>query len=370
MKDGLDATHNPQLKAPAMSNESTNPSGAAMEGGGFYNRNSAMQAGGIAGLLPLLESAARNVKVGHEPVVIADYGASQGRNSMGPMRIAIEEIRARTAADRPVQVIHTDLPSNDFSALFAALDDDAGSYLTGLSNVFPSAIGRSYFQPIIAPGSVHLGWNTWSMHWMNGETIQAPDQVFADFSTDKRIKDAVGQRQAADWQRFLECRASELRPGGRLITAFVGKNSELSGWEWLSDAFWGAIVDLGKSGVLSREEQTRLTVPAAPRSIEAVRAPFEASGSFAGLKLEHASLVDVPDPFWQAYKASGDAVAFAQAHANTTRAWSGPTLLRCLGDRPDRAAVLDMIYDRLAARLAVAPQEHKPFLAAAVLVKD
>ena len=54
-----------------------------------------MQAGGIARLLPFLEEAARSVKIGDEPVVIADYGSSQGRNSMAPMRIAIEEFVQR-----------------------------------------------------------------------------------------------------------------------------------------------------------------------------------------------------------------------------------------------------------------------------------
>ena len=162
-----------------------------MEGDGFYNRNSEMQAAGIARLLPYLERAARAVVIGEELVVVADYGSSQGRNSMAPMRIAIEEIRARTGPERPVQVIHTDLPSNDFSALFAALDDDPGSYLTGAVNVFPSAIGRSYFQPIIAPRSVHLGWNTWTVHWMDGEPIQAPDHIIPGYSKDPHITATV-----------------------------------------------------------------------------------------------------------------------------------------------------------------------------------
>jgi hypothetical protein len=350
-------------------NPVTKPPGAAMEGGGFYNRNSAMQAGGIALLLPYLEEAARTVKIGDEPLVIADYGASQGRNSMAPMRIAIEEIRVRAGADRPVQVIHTDLPSNDFAALFAALEDDPASYMIGATNVFPSAIGRSYYQPILTPRSVHLGWNTWTVHWMDGEPIKAPDHVFPGFSKDTSVVERTLQRQAKDWRRFLECRASELRSGGKLITAFVGANAETTGWGWLGDGFWGAVLDLGKDGLLSRDEQTQLTVPVGGRTVEAVRVPFDVNNSFAGLKLEHAILVEVPDPFWKAYEATGDAVAFANAHANTTRAWSGPTLLRCLGDRSDGAAVLDKLYNRLAVRLAVAPQQHKTFLAVAVLAK-
>jgi hypothetical protein len=349
---------------------STKPPGAAMEGGGYYNRNSAMQAAGIGRLIPHLEQAVRTIAIGDEPIVIADYGSSQGRNSMAPMRIAIGEIRTRTGPERVVEVMHTDLPSNDFSALFAALEDDPDSYLAGAVNVFPSAIGRSYFQPIIAPCSVHLGWNTWTMHWMDGEPIEAQDHIIPGFSSDPRVTAAVKHRQASDWRRFLDCRASELRPGGRLISAFTGMKNELSGWEWLAGEFWGAVVDLGKEGVLSRDEQTRLTIPVGNRSVEAISEPFGASGSFAGLRLEHVDTVDVPDPWWPTYQSTGDALALARSLANTTRAWSGPTLARCLGGRPDTAAVIDKLFDQLAVRLAVAPRPHEPFLAVVVLARD
>ena len=352
------------------SESSAKPAGAAMEGGGFYNRHSAMQAGGIARLLPYLEQAARTMEIGDEPVVIADYGSSQGRNSMAPMRIAIEEVRARTGPERSVEVIHTDLPSNDFSALFAALDEDPGSYLTGAVNVFPSAIGRSYFQQIIAPQSVHLGWNTWTMHWLDGEPIQAPDHVFPGLSKDPQVTATTVQRQTSDWRLFLECRASEIRQGGRLISAFSGRKPGSPGWEWLGGEFWESVVDLGRDGTLSREEQTRMTIPVAARSVEAISEPFEANDRFAGFRLELATIVDVPDPWWPAYQSTGDALAFARSHADTTRAWSGPTLMRCLGDRPDAAAVIDRLFDRLAARLCVAPRQHEPSLAVAILAKD
>src|SRR3546814_20677893 len=95
---------------------------------------------------------------GDRPLVIVDYGCSQGRNSMAPMRAAIEALRVRTGEGRAVEVVHTDLPSNDFTSFFTTLDDDPGSYLSGKSHVFPSAIGRSYFAPILPPTRVHLGW--------------------------------------------------------------------------------------------------------------------------------------------------------------------------------------------------------------------
>jgi hypothetical protein len=60
-----------------------------MQGSGFYNRHSALQASAISLLLPFWERACHTVEIGRETLVIADYASSQGRNSMVPMRVAI-----------------------------------------------------------------------------------------------------------------------------------------------------------------------------------------------------------------------------------------------------------------------------------------
>jgi hypothetical protein len=62
-----------------MSNERESTHGV-MEGGGSYNLHARVPAGGGNLALPLLEEAVRNITLdrGDEPVVIADYGSSQG----------------------------------------------------------------------------------------------------------------------------------------------------------------------------------------------------------------------------------------------------------------------------------------------------
>jgi hypothetical protein len=96
------------------------PTQTSMEGAGFYNRHSTAQAAGIDQMLALLERAAGEVPVGEEALVIADYGSSQGRNSMAPMRVAIEALSSRCGHDRPALVFHPDLPSNEFTSLFGS----------------------------------------------------------------------------------------------------------------------------------------------------------------------------------------------------------------------------------------------------------
>jgi len=67
------------------------------EARGSYNKNAASQAAGGALSLPLLEKAARELTLdpGDAPIVIADYGSSQGKNSLAPMRSAIAALRQR-----------------------------------------------------------------------------------------------------------------------------------------------------------------------------------------------------------------------------------------------------------------------------------
>ena len=74
-----------------MSNQSA-PTHAVMEGDGAYNRHAKLQAGGASLSLPFLEKAIQNVTLdsNNSPVVIADYGSSQGKNSLIPMRCAVQ----------------------------------------------------------------------------------------------------------------------------------------------------------------------------------------------------------------------------------------------------------------------------------------
>ena len=57
-----------------------------MEGHGAYNRSSHVQAAGLAAAIPLLRLAAETAPLAPapEPIVIADYGASEGTIRSSP----------------------------------------------------------------------------------------------------------------------------------------------------------------------------------------------------------------------------------------------------------------------------------------------
>ena len=350
-----------------MESSNAKPGPSAMEGGGFYNQNSAMQSAGITLLAPFWEAACGSAEIGDGPLLIVDYGSSQGHNSMAPMRLAIETLRSRSSDSRPIEVIHTDLPSNDFSSLFRILDEPQ-SYMAGLDGIYPSAIGRSYFDALLPPERVHLGWNTWTMQWMSRSPADAPDHVIAGMSQSGPVIAAVKEQQFVDWLRFLEVRSFEMRPGARLLSAFTGRTDEGTGWEWLCGELWEAVLDMGRDGMLSRDEMNRITIPIGVRTIDDIAAPFTKE-RFAGLKLEHVEVLKVPDPFWDDFERSGNTQQLAERHARTVRAWSGPTIMRLIDPSRDRDALVDELFARFATRVASDPRRHEPRLALAVVAK-
>jgi len=349
-----------------MTNDAT-PTQTAMEGVGFYNKHSSAQASGIARMLSLLETAANAVVVGDESLVIADYGASQGRNSMAPMRLAIETLRAKHGVEKPVLVYHTDLPSNDFTSLFEVLKDDPSSYCKSGSAIYPAAVGRSFFDTILPPSHAHLGWNSWAVHWLSQKSMDATDHISPTLSTSPEVRAAASRQSALDWESFLSARASELRSGGKLLCLIIIDPGERVNSDLLWQHLWDAIVEAGRDGLLTMQQQLQFTLPIWYRSMAELKAPFGAENRFAGLQVEHIEATTAPDPFWAEFEKTGDAGQFGRSWANTMRAISAPTILAVLGD--DRRDLLDDICARYAARIAAKPVRYDWNLAAVVFAK-
>jgi hypothetical protein len=349
---------------------------APMEGHGAYNRSSCVQAAGSAPAVPLLECAAETLLLANapDPIVIADYGSSEGRNSLAPMRTAIAALRKRVGADRAISVVHTDMPGNDFTTLFQTLETDPESYARGDTAVFPSAVGRSFYQQILPTGSVTLGWSSWSIQWLSRIPGPVQDHVYADYSHDFAARTAYKAQSADDWQAFLAARGKELRPGGRLVvlTVAVGDDGDI-GYRPMVDIMYYAILDLADEGFVRSEEVHRMVIPVVGRSRVDFAAPFAANGHYAGLSIEHIDVFLGADPIWEAYQRDGDARKYGGGWAAFIGAAAVPTLALGLdGGRDDPRAALfaTKMAERMTARFAADPQPTPLPLARLVLAKD
>src|SRR5918995_7286087 len=193
---------------PGTSQRTTASADAVMKGHGFYNEHSRPQQKADSLGLPLLERAVGEMTVpqGAEPPTVADFGAAQGRNSLEPMRLAVEKMRRRTAVSTPIVVLHTDLPQNDFGSLFALVEGSPESYLHSVDNTFALAAGKSFYERIFPHGFLSLGWTAISVHWLSRVPCSIPDHVYAQ-RAGQRVREAYSEQASKDWRRFLGHRA-------------------------------------------------------------------------------------------------------------------------------------------------------------------
>jgi hypothetical protein len=184
------------------------PGSGGMEGDGAYNRHARFQADGSKIAHRYAQEAAEEVEIDQRdgPIVIADSGSSQGKNSLEPMRIAIDSLRARTGNDRPIMVYHVDLPVNDFNTLFRTLDSDASSYMCDAMNVHACGIGRSFFHNVFPPNYVHFGWCAYAVQWLSC-TPAVPVDHFWCMRLGGKARALFAHQAAKDWAPFLSLRA-------------------------------------------------------------------------------------------------------------------------------------------------------------------
>jgi hypothetical protein len=351
------------------------PPATAMEGRGAYNRSSAVQAAGLAPAVLWLTEAAQLVPLGPPdvPLIVADYGSSQGRNSLGPLSAAIGVLRERAGAARPISVVHTDLPGNDFSALFETVAADPDSYLGGDANIFPYAIGRSFYESLFPRGSVTLGWSSWAAQWMSRVPAAVPDHIHHSHSAVASVRADYARQGAVDWKTFLTLRGRELRPGGRLVILLMALDEDGDfGFGPVMDHLQATLIKFVADGFVASAEHARMAIPTVGRSRADLLAPFAARGHFCGLEVAQVDTFTGADPIWDAFEATGDVRALALSWAAFTRAFALPTFAAAL-DRTsaDRraAAFGDRLEAELVERFAAAPVRMPITLGRVHLVK-
>jgi SAM dependent carboxyl methyltransferase len=204
--------------------------GKATEGMVDYDRNSAAQqrivrlnAGRIRSLIERLGYVRPDLK-------IVDYGCGPGTSAIDAVAPAIEAYRA-LFPEGPISICHADQSGNDWNALFELAAGPSG-YLYGTKAIRSGAAVGSFYDQMVAEGSVALGTSFVASHWLhNAVRLHSPGTVwFADLRGKARADmAAIAQR---DWTRFLRCRALELRPNGFLLVSTLGAvsdDSEING---------------------------------------------------------------------------------------------------------------------------------------------
>jgi hypothetical protein len=346
---------------------------APREAGGAYIRSSRVQAAGLLPAVDLFERAAKDVEIPHLPqsIIIADYGASAGHNSLLPIGSAIAALRKRAEPGRPIAVFHTDVAENDYTTLFHVLESDPHSYLRDDPAVFPSAVGRSFYQQILPSNTVTLGWSSWALQWLSRLPAQLPDHVQVAYSRDDVARTAYARQAADDWIAFLTARSRELVPGGHLVILTMALDDGDFGYRPLFEGIVAELAGMAREGVVSDEEVHSMALPAVGRSEADLTAPFAPKGRLAGLTIQHLEVFVAEDEIWRRFEKDHDAKGYATRWTAFARAFVFPTLATALVDGPSR---IRPFFERLEAgvieRLAAAPEPIKIPLAKIAVVKQ
>lgn len=316
-----------------------------MEGGGYYNAHSRPQASASELGIPLLQRAASEIR-DSGAITIADLGSSQGKNSMAPMRAAIQTLRARYA-DAPVSVTHTDLPANDFNALFELLATGSDSYLRDAANVYAFAAGGSFYNRLFPANSIDLAWNSIAVHWLSSVPCEIPNHIWSPYAQGA-VREQFRRRAAGDWQNFLNARAAEMRPGAQIVVvASSADDNGFAGAEGLMNVANDELLDMVRRGSLTSRQYAAMAIPTYYRTKAEFEAPFSPG---AALRLLEAVPSVLSDPFWPAYETSHDAQAYAQSATTFFRAFSEPCLFGQAG-----SAAANEFYAGVQRRIADDP---------------
>jgi hypothetical protein len=352
-----------------------------MKGAGYYDQHSGAQLSSIQALQDWVEAAVETLPLPDpaQPVTILDLGSSEGGNAIRLMATIVAGLRGRTA--QPLRTIYSDLPSNNFNQLFANLEETRRDGLSS-AGVYPSAVGGSFYGPLLPPGTVHLATSFNAIQWLDrlpavslpdGVVYRRPHPPRHGLTVSPEATVAFEREAERDLVRFLNCRAQELVPGGKLLLATPGDTAQSRVGDGVGDVLNDACLDLVADGRLKRAQYERLTMPVYFRTVAELLAPLQQEnspvrGAFA---VDRAEALEIPTPFSVEFRRGGDVAIYAAAFTGFLRAISEPVVRSAFYQPGTDATTVEDVYARVQARLQAEPERYawRYILVAALLTR-
>ena len=319
---------------------------------GSYNANSMPQLVAIQSSIPFIHRAveALDIVPSSCPLIVADFGASHGANSMFAMKTIIACIRQSKGEERSFLVIHNDLPSNDWSSVFNILNDDKTYF--GLAN------GRSFYEQCLPANSLTVAYSSTSIHWLSRKPCNISNHCLSLFSRGNELL-AFQSQARDDYVRFIENRSRELIIGGVLVLSILCVD------EHGRSLFDGALDTLYRTAQLlpmSEEELLEYTIPMYLRSQQECldKDLFKR----CSLELIQSEFCHVESKMYDKYL-QGELTldGFAQARTDFTRSYSESALKQCLEKSERRSSeqveqLLDRFWSIYSQQVREKPDEH------------
>ncbi len=339
-----------------------------MKGGGFYDDHSAPQMATIAAVLPWLDESIAQMELPQPgwPIVVADFGCSEGRNSIAAAGRIIAALRARDR--RPIQTVHSDLPTNNFNQLFANLYP-GGEPPFSEPDVFSAAVGGSMFDQLLPANTVTVATTFNAIGFQSRRiAVSLPDYILpmgpgrprpgVDVAMEARQSYRAQARE--DLARFYNARAAELIPGGKLLIACFGADERFRACDGLYDVLNDSLLDLVASGLLRRESYERLIFPLYFRTAEELVEPVAGGDSAMAelFRLDRVDSMEVTVPFSERLAQTGDVQTYAREFTSFLQAFTEPIIRMTFVNEPKLDCLIVDLYTRVEARLTSDPSGY------------
>jgi SAM dependent carboxyl methyltransferase len=160
-----------------------------------YGRNSAMQQRLVQYHADRIRDLVRRLGLVQPELKIVDYGCGPGPSAIDAVAPAIEAYCARFP-EGPISVCHADQPGNDWNYLFDLATGPSGYRHIAETVRIEAAVG-SFYDQMVAEGSVCLGTSFVASHWLSHAVcLDAPGTVwFADLTGEARVEETPLRRR-------------------------------------------------------------------------------------------------------------------------------------------------------------------------------
>ena len=344
----------------------------AMKSAGYYSKRTAGAKIAIDAVQPLMEKALS--KIPKLPTLrMADYGSADGGTSQEMWSNLVNKIR-KNNDNREIEILYTDLASNDFSTLFKKMQGMQGNpefaFQSKDPNIFIHGCGTGFHQKLMSKNSLSLGFSATAMHYVSEKPCQIQNHVHVVGANDEE-KVKFKKQALIDWESILLARSDELVSGGRFICLNFGIDEEgrhLGNTDGHSmfDKFNDHWRYLREQKIITDNEFRAATFAQHYRTVSEFRKPFDNENSLiykTGLRLISCTTKLTHCPYKVNYQNNKNKITkneYASNLISTMRSWSETVFKIALTGRKEKEIdeIVNIFYSNYEKEIAENPDGH------------
>lgn len=347
-------------------------SSLSMKGAGYYSAKTIGAKNAIDKTQSVIENAIKTIPK-NSIFRFSDFGSADGGTSQEMWSNIIKLIR-ESGDERQIEILYTDLASNDFSTLFKTMQGMHGNtdfaFQQNFSNIFVHGSGTGFHKQLMANDSLSLGFSATAMHYVSERPCLIEKHVHMTGASQSEVNLFKDQANK-DWEIILLNRSKELIKGGRFVCINFGIDQQgrclgNTGGKVMFDNFAKNWKQLEDEGIITNEEFINATFTQHYRTVEEFRKPFDnkdSDVSKSGLILKSCETMVTDCPYKTYYlnnKYTMSSKDYAKTLIPTMRSWSETVFKNALVNRTENDAndIVNKFYNLYIEDVSSNPEGH------------